>query len=285
MSSIWSRTTRRRWWIAASVVALAVGVVAGFAGSVPRASAGAGAGSGAAHDHHAMTEASMRDAVDRWLAAHPEKRGDEPAVAGGPIVTAVNFRFEADGNSGTQIDTVRIGVGETVFWHMTQGPLHTVTNGLGFDDPDAGSMFNAVLQASTPDFSFTFTTAGVVPYFCGPHEFSEMKGVVVVEDVVGVAPAPADPGLGFTARPAPNPTRSGVSFRFTLRDGGPTSVRVYDVRGRAIATIVERSLEAGTYAARWDGRSADGTSAGAGVYFVRLKAPGVNQSQRISVTH
>lgn len=278
MSSIWSRTTRRRWWIAASVVVLATGV----AGAAPNANAGAEAHAG--HDHHAMTDAAMREAMDRWLATHPEKRGDETVVAGGPTVNAVNFRFEADGSALTQIDTVHVSVGETVTWHLQQGVLHSVTNGIDSSDLNAGSMFNAILQAATPNFSFTFNAPGIVPYFCSPHELSDMKGIVVVTQAVGVTPAPAEPGLGFTARPAPNPTRSGVSFRFTLRDAGPTSVKVYDVRGRAVATIVDRSLESGTYAARWDGRGADGSVSGAGVYFVRLRAPGVEQSQRVTLT-
>lgn len=282
MSSIWSRTTRHRWWIPARFVVLAIGIALGFAGTAPNADAGADPH--AVHDHHAMTDAGMREALDQWLAKHPEKRGEETIVAGGPTVNVVNWRFEVDGNSATQIDTVHISVGETVTWHMVQGPFHSVTNGTDSGDPDAASMFNAVIDAGTPDFSFTFNAPGTVHYFCSPHEFLEMKGIVVVAAAVGVTPAPAEPGLGFTARPAPNPTRAGVSFRFSLRDAGSTSIKVYDVRGRVVATIVDRSLEPGTYSARWDGRGADGSQSGAGVYFVRLKAPGVEQSQRITLT-
>jgi plastocyanin len=251
-----------------------------LAGGVARM---AGAQSHVGH-HHEMSDAEMKQRLADWLATHPEKRGSEPVVGGGPTVTLVNFRFEADGNPLTQIDTVVVNVGETVFWHLAEGLLHTVTNGTGGSDPEAGTLFNAVLDANTTDFSFQFNTVGTFPYFCSPHEFFDMKGAVRVQSTTGVDPAPTlDAGIGFTARPAPNPTHGGVSFRFTLRAGGPTSVRVFDVRGRAIATIVDRDLEPGTYSGRWDGRS-EGGPVGAGVYYVQLRAPGLKQSQRITLT-
>ena len=68
-----------------------------------------------------------------------------------------------------------------------------------------------------------------------------MKGVVRV-----TAPASVPPGrsiaLGFTAGPTPNPSRSGVSFGFALREGGRVEAQVLDGQGRVIALGSPRQL-------------------------------------------
>jgi flagellar hook assembly protein FlgD len=50
------------------------------------------------------------------------------------------------------------------------------------------------------------------------------------------------------------------------------TLRVYDVQGRAVRTLVDQDAEAGTFAARWDGRDDGGARMGRGVYFARLAA-------------
>jgi glucose/arabinose dehydrogenase/plastocyanin len=90
-----------------------------------------------------------------------------------------NFRFDADDNDGTQVDTVIISVGDTVRW-IWKGGVHTVTSGDGAADPEAGDLFDAPINGSNQNFSFTFTEAGTFPYFCRPHEGLNMKGVIVV---------------------------------------------------------------------------------------------------------
>jgi plastocyanin len=243
-------------------------------------SASAAAMSHAGHDH-AMTEQQMRQQVADWMATHP-RRGSPLQPEGTPAdtFTAGSFRFDADGSTLTAIDTVTIDVGQSVLWRWVEGS-HTVTNGVDSTDPNAGQVFNADLFSESPTFEFVFATAGTYPFFCAPHEGFNMKGVVVVEATTGVTPLPSTPAhIGFTTRPAPNPTAAGVRFRFALGESGRTSIAVFDARGRKVATIVDDHLDAGSYAGRWDGRGASGL-VGSGVYFLRLVGPGVRESQRV----
>jgi hypothetical protein len=46
-----------------------------------------------------------------------------------------------------------------------------------------------------------------------------------------------------------------------------------DVRGREVATILDRELPAGAHHATWSGRTAQGRAA-AGIYFLRFEASG-----------
>jgi plastocyanin len=72
-----------------------------------------------------------------------------------------------------------INVGDTVQWIRSSGS-HTVTNGTGSADPEAGSLFDAPLNATNPTVTYTFTTAGDFDYFCRPHEGFGMTGIVHV---------------------------------------------------------------------------------------------------------
>ncbi|MCC6398458.1 MAG: hypothetical protein IT282_15695 [Bacteroidetes bacterium] len=80
----------------------------------------------------------------------------------------------------------------------------------------------------------------------------------------------------------PNPFNSGAQIRFEIASGDargagvspeqgnspvPVTVRVYDMLGRAIATLVESPLLPGRYSAWFDG-----SHAASGVYFCRLVA-------------
>jgi len=228
-----------------------------------------------------MSEAAMKQMADTWWAKHPPVGASSHQVQSATF-TAQNFRFDTDFDAATQIDTAKISVGQTVLWQWINGG-HTVTSGAGSDDPAMGALFNQPLDTTHHSFSFTFNTAGTFPFFCGPHELSDMKGVVVVSGTAGVPPAGSGP-LGFTADPSPNPTRTGAGFSFALRVAGRCRAEVFDARGRRAAVPLDEELLPGPHAGAWDGRTLAGTRAAAGIYYLRLTLPGYAGSRTIAVT-
>jgi hypothetical protein len=72
-----------------------------------------------------------------------------------------------------------------------------------------------------------------------------------------------------------------VSFRFALREAGPVRADVYDASGRQVAAVLDGPFTAGTHGARWDGRTASGGRAPAGIYYVRLSLPGFTGARRV----
>jgi hypothetical protein len=90
---------------------------------------------------------------------------------------------------------------------------------------------------------------------------------------VGV-PRGSGPAIGLQAV-RPNPFRTQAEVEFTLSTAGPVDLRVYDVLGREVRAIARgERLEAGAQRLGWDGRRGDGSQAGAGVYFVKLRLAG-----------
>lgn len=65
----------------------------------------------------------------------------------------------------------------------------------------------------------------------------------------------------------PNPFNPETTVEFDLPEAGPVTLTVYDVQGRAVATLISQDFVAGTHQVVWNaGRLASGT------YLYRLEA-------------
>jgi len=196
---------------------------------------------------------------------------------------AAGTAFDTDNNPGTQVDTTYIPPGAAIMWKWVNG-IHTVTSGTGSTDPDAGKLFDINLNSSTPVFTFTFPNVGTFPFFCRPHEGFNMKGVVIVTTLLGVPPrAQVATRLDFVGEPAPNPTRMGARFQFSIDRPGHVRADVFDVAGQRVAVVLDRDFDAGVHPAAWDGRAANGAAARSGLYYLRLSTAGTSVTRRIAV--
>ncbi len=90
-----------------------------------------------------------------------------------------------------------------------------------------------------------------------------------------------------TSQPAlrVSPGRDGSSaiISYSAGVGGPVRLRVYDIRGRLIRTLVDGEAPRNNCDVVWNGRADGGHRVGAGVYFVRLEAGGEVRTQKIAV--
>lgn len=71
----------------------------------------------------------------------------------------------------------------------------------------------------------------------------------------------------------PNPSTNQVVMSFTVPVGlrTPVDLRVFDISGRLVRTLLSETLDPGDRDAVWDGRNASGVQAPAGLYFARLR--------------
>lgn len=82
----------------------------------------------------------------------------------------------------------------------------------------------------------------------------------------------------------PNPFNPSTEIRFELGTAdaaGPVRLRVYDVRGQLVRTLVDGMLPAGPGHAVWDGRDQAGRGAASGVYIYRLETSQQDLSGRM----
>jgi hypothetical protein len=90
---------------------------------------------------------------------------------------------------------------------------------------------------------------------------------VTGSSLVGLTPA------SYSLHPArPNPSGEPMTLSFDLPVAGRTTLLLYDVSGRLVRTLLEETLEPGSYSPRWDGRDQGGRVVSPGVYFVRIQS-------------
>jgi plastocyanin len=198
--------------------------------------------------------------------------------------TTVSLQFDTDGSAATQIDTAFITVGQSILWRDVGLEFHSVTSGKDALDPEVGNMFDVPLDPDHLSFVFQYTEPGTFPFFCRPHEFDEMKGVVVVAQSVSADPAPVGKRIGFASEPAPNPTTGTIGFRVAMPTSGRARVEVFDTRGQLVAVPLNRELDAGVFGVSWNGMTRTGRRAASGVYHLRLALPGYSATRRIVLT-
>jgi hypothetical protein len=93
--------------------------------------------------------------------------------------------------------------------------------------------------------------------------------------------APDGLPAAFRLRAAsPNPVSSWTRLRFELPRTTHVRLNVYDVSGRAVATLLDETRPAGYHAAIGDGRGSDGRTVSAGHYFARMEAGGESQTEK-----
>ncbi len=103
---------------------------------------------------------------------------------------------------------------------------------------------------------------------------------------VGVAPAGTPRFVNALAPAAPNPAaRRGTEIRYSIATRGRVTLRICDVSGRVVRTLVDEEQEAiaGGRAVVWDGRNDAGRAVGRGVYLYELRAPGYAAARKLVV--
>ena len=88
-------------------------------------------------------------------------------------------------------------------------------------------------------------------------------------------------GTLHLAPPWPNPARTGTSIAFALAQPGHVRVTVLDVHGALVAELADGSYPAGSQFVAWDLKDRNGHHVRSGLYFVRLVAPGIDETQRL----
>lgn len=81
----------------------------------------------------------------------------------------------------------------------------------------------------------------------------------------------------------PNPFNPNTSIRYFVGTQTPTkvSLKVYNVAGQVVKTLVDDQRAPGEYLETWDGRNEEGQAVASGVYFYRLNVSDYSEAKRM----
>jgi hypothetical protein len=133
---------------------------------------------------------------------------------------------------------------------------------------------------TVPDWGlYDYVTLVVSNFWEAPRDSALLAYSYGAEEV-DQAPGPAD--AARLTGSFPNPFRESTRvFFYTPRDGTPTTIRVYDLTGRLVRTLVDGTMYNGMHQIAWDGRDSGGRTASAGIYLVRMDSGGHLHSGKV----
>jgi hypothetical protein len=96
---------------------------------------------------------------------------------------------------------------------------------------------------------------------------SKELGYFAISNLTGVG-RPTNALLTFALKPNfPNPFNPSTRISFSITKEGPVTLRVYDILGREVATLVNETRKPGQYTERFDG-----SRLASGVYMYVLRS-------------
>jgi hypothetical protein len=90
------------------------------------------------------------------------------------------------------------------------------------------------------------------------------------------------PSIGNALRQnMPNPFNPETVIRYSVARSGPVAVRIYNVNGALVRTLVDRVQPIGEYVERWNGTDDQGRPLPSGAYFYRMESQGFADSRKL----
>lgn len=80
------------------------------------------------------------------------------------------------------------------------------------------------------------------------------------------------PEVYALAQNYPNPTCGQTSILYQIPENTYVTLKIYNVVGQLIRTLVDEPMKAGYYRVNWDGRNESNDKVASGIYFYRIKA-------------
>ncbi|HTY38326.1 MAG TPA: plastocyanin/azurin family copper-binding protein [Bacteroidota bacterium] len=170
--------------------------------------------------------------------------------------------------------TLTINAGDTVIFSLAS--IHSArevsqatwdadanTSDGGFDTPFGGG-------------TVVLTQQGTYYYVCLNHYYMGMKGTITVTSATGVEDNHAGIPKEFILRQNyPNPFNPSTAISYDLPVTSGVVVKVFDIQGKLVETLVEQVQSAGYKVLRWDG-----SGHASGIYLCRLEATPVSRNQQ-----
>jgi hypothetical protein len=79
----------------------------------------------------------------------------------------------------------------------------------------------------------------------------------------------------------PNPFNPETNIKYNLAEGAGVQLRIYNIVGQVVRTLVSEQQSAGRYQVRWDGTDDRGSAVSSGIYFYQISAGSFSDVKRL----
>ena len=169
-------------------------------------------------------------------------------------------------------------VGLTPLWHKVVGN----NDGYNPNGPDLMFKFPPVtsfdwteyyIDIQVPDDGTIALEVRIHPYaaFTGKIYFDDLK-IEVIQKVTGIEGENGLPVSYDMSQNYPNPFNPTTTIRYSLQANSFVTLRIYDILGREVKTLISTEQNSGTHNVQWNGDNNFGNKVSSGIYLYRIKA-------------
>jgi len=79
----------------------------------------------------------------------------------------------------------------------------------------------------------------------------------------------------------PNPFNPSTTIKFDLKEKGFVTLKVYNVAGQLVRTLVSGERDANSYTVTWDGKNDRGGAVASGIYFYKMETKDFSQTKKM----
>jgi len=97
---------------------------------------------------------------------------------------------------------------------------------------------------------------------------------------VDISEADEVPAVNSLGQNFPNPFNPATTIEFSLKTRGHVSIKIYDVSGRLVKTLVDGVMSTGPHKVIWDGTNNRNAKIASGVYFYRMNTGEFEQTRK-----
>ncbi len=180
-----------------------------------------------------------------------------------------------------------IGTGSTnVTVSVTAGgsPVSGARVCLQKGDWQSGEVYETGLTDGSGDVTLTVSpsTTGTIDVTAWAHNHNPYQGSITVTSGTS-APETEGVQVNMLGNVSPSPTATMATIPFGLAESGAARIDVYDISGRIVRTLFQGERAAGMHSVVWDLNNGSGSRVPAGLYHVRLQAPGFTAARSLMV--
>ena len=187
-------------------------------------------------------------------------------ISDGNYGAIISWDDRRAGTSTYDIYAQRIDSAGVLKWGADDAPISIAT----------GNQYKPQMAPVNDGFVTCFedTRNGINNYdvFC---QRADMNGntLVSVENIFGITPVKYSLSQNY-----PNPFNPRTVISYQLSVDGTISIKIYDINGKEVQTLVNGRMQAGTYQAAWDG-----TGFPSGVYFCKMVTEGYSETIKMTL--
>ncbi len=212
---------------------------------------------------------SMMDAISRASAVIGDIDGDDTCEV---IVVTLNegniYAIEQDG-------TIAKG-----FPIMSNGLMDGTPT---IADIDGNGKNELIVNTNTPDVRIWEVLGNKIEWGTFAHDrwHTGLYGFVPPDTIPTAVEEKPETFCFRLFQNTPNPFRQTTSIKYQIANKSNVSLKVYDISGRLVKTLVNKELAKGHYTIKWTGENTFGNKVARGIYFYRLKTNKFTASKKL----